>query len=98
MLMYKKIYNILFKTITTLSVCLFCANTILLADSSTLTPLVGNPKVYQDMRKMMEERLVAHKDPLDESVKLEELRNPTSAVASTAETRTAELESINDPR
>ena len=66
--------------------CLFCANTILLADSSTLTPLVGNPKVYQDMRKMMEEHLVAHKDPLDESVKLEELRNPTSAVASTAET------------
>ena len=38
------------------------------------------------MRKMMEEHLVAHKDPLDESVKLEELRNPTSAVASTAET------------
>lgn len=69
MFVCKNRYSILFRTIALLLVCLFCANSVLLADSSTLAPLVGNPKVYQEMRKMMEERLATHQDTIDEFIK-----------------------------
>ena len=50
-------------------VCLFCVNTLSFADADTLAPLVGNPQVYQIMRQVMEKRLGAHQDPIDEFIK-----------------------------
>lgn len=50
-------------------VCLFFANSIVFANPDTLAPLSGNPKVYHTMRSMMEERLSAHQDPIDEFIK-----------------------------
>ncbi len=62
-------YNVLFKVITLALVCLFCVNSVVLAQSYTLAPSAGNPKIYQEMRDMMEERLAAHQDPIDGFIK-----------------------------
>ncbi|MDP2913534.1 MAG: ATP-binding protein [Candidatus Omnitrophota bacterium] len=62
-------YNVLYKLINIILACLFCANTAALANPDTLAPAVGNPKVYQEMRSVMEERLAAHQDPIDEFIK-----------------------------
>ena len=55
MFVYSRRYSILFKAIAMAVVCLFCANTVILANSDTLAPSVGNPRVYREMRDMMEE-------------------------------------------
>lgn len=69
MFVYEKKYSVIYKAITMALVCLFCANSVVLADPNTLAPLAGNPKVYQEMRDMVEARLIAHQDPIDESIK-----------------------------
>ena len=69
MLVYETKYRIFYKAITIALVCLFCINTIVLANPDTLAPAVGNPKIYQEMHDMMEERLTAHQDPIDEFIK-----------------------------
>lgn len=69
MSVYKRKYSVLYRAITGVLVCLFCANSIVLANPDTLAPAVGNPKVYQAMRDMMDERLAAHQDPIDEFIK-----------------------------
>lgn len=76
MFIYKNVYSILFKTIAIVSACLFLVDDVSLsldlkspAATSTLAPLVGNPEVYQEMRSMMEERLAAHQEPIDEVIK-----------------------------
>ena len=68
MSVYKIKYSTLFRALSALLVCLFCANTIVLANPDTLAPAVGNPKVYQEMRSMMDDRLAAHQDPIDEFI------------------------------
>ena len=59
----------LFKAIAIVLVCLFSNNSVAFASQDTLSPIVGNPKVYQEMRDTMEERLTAHQDPIDEFIK-----------------------------
>ncbi len=69
MFVHKSSYSVLSKAIVWVLVCLFCANTLSFADSDTLAPLVGNPRVYQEMHGMMEERLAEHQEPIDEFIK-----------------------------
>ncbi len=69
MTFHKDKYNVLFKAVEMVLVCLFCADTIVLADTSTLAPQAGNPKIYQKLYDMMEERLVAHQGPIDELIR-----------------------------
>jgi len=69
MFISKSRYSTTFKTTAIVLVCLFCTNSVVLADPDTLAPAVGNPKIYQEMRDMMEERLIAHQDPIDEFIK-----------------------------
>jgi DNA mismatch repair ATPase MutS len=69
MLIYKTKYSNLYKAIAIALACLFCANTFVLATPDTLAPAVGNPKIYQEMRDMMEERLTVHQESIDEFIK-----------------------------
>lgn len=76
MFIYKNGHSILFKTIAIVSACLFLVDDVALSidlknphATSTLAPLSGNPEVYQEMRSMMEGRLAAHQEPIDEFIK-----------------------------
>ncbi|OGW77035.1 MAG: hypothetical protein A3C51_03160 [Omnitrophica bacterium RIFCSPHIGHO2_02_FULL_46_20] len=76
MFIYKNGYSILFKTIAIVLACLFLVYDVSLSldlknssVTSTLAPIAGNPEVYQEMRSMMEERLAAHQEPIDEVIK-----------------------------
>ena len=69
MSMFKNNHSIFSRAITIALVCLFCANTVILASPDTLAPIAGSPKVYQEMRDIMDERLTAHQDPIDEFIK-----------------------------
>ena len=66
---YKNKQKVWSKTITMVLICLVCANPVLLADPNSLAPLVGNPKVYQQMRSMMEDRIAAHQANIDTFIK-----------------------------
>lgn len=61
---YKIRYSVLFKAATICLTALFFTNTVILAISDTLSPRVGNPEVYQEMREMMNARYAAHQKPL----------------------------------
>ena len=61
---YKIKYIVLFKAATICLALLFFTNTVILAVSGTLSPRVGNPEVYQEMRGMMNARYAAHQKPL----------------------------------
>lgn len=61
---YKIKYSVLFKAATICLVALFFTNTVILAIADTLSPRVGNPEVYQEMRGIMEDSLTAQQKPL----------------------------------
>lgn len=61
---YKIRYRVLFKTATICLAGLFCTTTVILAISDTLSPRVGNPEVYQEMREIMNARYAAQQKPL----------------------------------
>lgn len=65
---YKKYYPILLNTITALLLCLFSANSLLLANQNTLAPQGGNPQVYAAMKEMMEEQYQARGEKADVTI------------------------------
>lgn len=70
--MYIYRYSILFKAIAIALVCLFSANSVLLAAPDTLAPVVGNPQTYDNMRSVMESKYAAkcanHQGPIDKFI------------------------------
>ncbi len=59
--------NLFFKPIALILACLFFLNDLSFAAPDALSPLVGNPKVYSEMRAMMESKLAAKESSSGES-------------------------------
>lgn len=69
MIVQKRTHRMLNKAIAMVLTCLFCIDTLSFAASDTLAPSVSNPQIWQAMRRMMEEKLASHQQPIDDFIK-----------------------------